>query len=110
MMKTPPRTEYDVVKSVCQAWMKLPSTTIESCWVTLSNVLREIRACGGGNRFKTPRKRKYAPMRDAGDASEDEWLDHDTITDAGMMDDVKPEALREPAYDTKDDAVTAASV
>ena len=107
-------TEMQLVEAVQQAWINMPLTTIESSFVTLQNVLREIRANDGGNHFKTPRKRKYAQLIEAGDYSIATTYesDDDTITEAECDSDIdieaKPAALREPNLVGKFDGVLGA--
>ena len=107
-------TEYELVKAVHEAFRKLPMTTIDNCFVTLQNVLREIQTNDGGNQFKTPRKRKYAAMVDPGDYSIDEMSGEDTDTDEDASSDCdlerKPVALRKHMYNLKKTGVTAANV
>ena len=109
------RTELELVRAVKHAWHDMPMETVASAWVTLTNVLREIRDNDGGNRFKTPRKRKYASMIERGDYSVDEHDDdEETETEPEPDSDcdleTKPKALRGHNYDAKADGITAAAI
>ena len=116
------RTEFELVRAVQKSFIKLPATTIDSCWETLTNILREIHANNGGNRFVTPRKRKYAPMVDDAEPSEDEWSNDDTDTEAEPDNDddngrdsdcdweAKPRVLRQRTYVNSDSVEMAANV
>ena len=85
--------EFELVRSVQQAFRETKLTVIDSCFVTLQNILKEVRACAGGNKFKTPRKRKYAPPESNDDLA---FAESDTETEDEM--DTKPAALKEPHY------------
>ena len=89
-------------------------TTIKSLFVTVTNVLHKIKENGGGNRFKTPRKRKYAPMINPSDYIIDGFSDKETETkfedDSDADFDVKQEALAAPIFDKKPDGTTAGRI
>ena len=73
-------TNFELVRCIEKCYKAVPLTTVDSCFVTLQNMLREVKDANGGNYFKTPRKRKYAPPQ-----SDDEeaffFSDSDTETE-----------------------------
>ena len=116
------KTKFELIRAVQKNFVKLPDATIESCWQTLTNILREIHANRGGNRFVTPRKRKYAPMVDDAEPSKDEWSNEDTDTEAVLGNkgkngrdsdcdwEAKPRVLRQRTYVESDSVEMAANV
>ena len=84
-------------------------TTVDLCFVTLQNMMREVKAANGGNNFKTPQKRKYAPVESDDDLAfqysdsdtETEEDENDESADDEEEDDVKPPALCRPRLSKK---------
>ena len=98
-------TNFDLVRGIQDCFASVPLTTVDACFVTLQNMMKEVKAADGGNNFKTPQKRKYAPVESDDDLAFD-YSDSDTETeedetdeaaaDDEEEDDVKPPALRRP--------------
>ena len=107
--------EYQLVKDVQKAWMELTLTTVNSCFITLKNILQEIRENKDGNQFKTPRKRKYAHMIGRSNYIIDAAAsDNKTVTvlddDGDGYMETKPAALRVSDFVVKQEGEKAASI
>ena len=95
-------TNFELLRGIQKCYAEVPLTKIDSCFVTLQNMLKEVKEAAGGNKFKTPRKRKYSPpesddeMAFAPSDSETETEDEMECVDVDDDEDMKPPPLRKP--------------
>ena len=97
------RTNFDLVCEIQECFAEVPLTTVDLCFVTLQNMMKEVKNANGGNSFKTLQKRKYAPVKsddksfyDSDSETETEQEDKDKTPNAMEEDNIKPPLLQRP--------------
>ena len=97
-------TNFNLVCGIQECFAAVPLTTVDLCFVTLQNMMKEVKNANGGNKFKTLQKQKYALVESDDDLAfeysdsdtETEEEDNDETADAVEEDDVKPLPLCRP--------------
>ena len=102
--RKPMHKKFDLACGIQECFALVPLTTVNLCFVTLQNMMREVKNENGSDSFKTLQKRKYAPV-EINDNLAFQYSDSDTETeddennkaaDNEEGDNVKPPALRKP--------------